>query len=101
MRPTEILVSEANLYYQLTYQLDPGASPPRTPLAFARGAPNAPLRSGGRARGAPPLCGNEYRILVRCPHNGVMTNWTPRPMGSACKLVSGLEPATRLELVTC
>src|SRR5947207_4835602 len=30
-----------------------GASPPRSPHAVARGAPNAPLRSGGRVRGAP------------------------------------------------
>src|SRR5437016_144532 len=52
-----------------------GASPPRTPFAFARGAPRSPLRSGGRARGAPsPLCGQQQRVQSSRfePHNDLM-----------------------------
>src|ERR1700682_1689602 len=51
-----------------------GASPPRTPFAFARGAPRSPLRSGGRARGAPsPLCGQQQRVQSSRfePQNGL------------------------------
>src|SRR5438445_5348947 len=50
-----------------------GGLRPADPFAFARGAPRAPLRSGGRARGAPrPLCGQQPRIQRSRfePHNG-------------------------------
>src|SRR5713226_3918355 len=53
-----------------------GASPPRTPLAFARGAPRSPLRSGGRARGAPsPLLRQQQRVQSSRfePHNGLVS----------------------------
>src|SRR5713226_6078549 len=50
-----------------------GASPPRTPFAFARGAPRSPLRSGGRARGAPsPLCGQQQRVQSRARSAGLV-----------------------------
>ena len=53
----------------------PGASsligaPPRTPARSLAGA-HAPLRSLAGALCAPPLCGDENRILVKAPHNGL------------------------------
>jgi AraC-like DNA-binding protein len=39
--------------YREHYRLDPGGSAPVVPPRLRSRGPNAPLRSGGRARGAP------------------------------------------------
>ena len=55
-------------------QLDPGGFAPTDPPRRRSRGPRAPLRSGGRARGAPgPLCGSGKRVQnSRCePHNGL------------------------------
>src|SRR5216683_7558982 len=62
-----------------------GPSPPRTPFAFARGAPRSPLRSGGRARGAPsPLCDQQQRVQSSRfePHNGLTIGYEESSMSS-------------------
>jgi endonuclease/exonuclease/phosphatase family metal-dependent hydrolase len=57
-------------------ELDPGGFAPADPPRLRSRGPNAPFRSGGRARGAPsPLCGSRKRVQSSRfrPHNGLTT----------------------------
>jgi hypothetical protein len=63
--------------------LDPGGFAPVDPLSPSlAGAPRSPLRSGGRARGAPsPFCGRRQRVQSSRsePHNGLEDVREKRP----------------------
>ena len=67
-------------FYHTSSQIR-GASPPRTPFAVARGAPRSPLRSGGRARGAPDV------FYVSASSRGVQTGAPPATPQTKCSTI--------------
>src|SRR5919198_2794260 len=71
-RPSKPFMYSRRVMDVRLYQLDPGGFAPADPPRLRSRGPKAPLRSGGRACGAPsPLCGSRKRVQNSRfgPHN--------------------------------
>src|SRR5262245_55173234 len=82
-------------------QLDPWGFAPADPPRLRSRGPNAPLRSGGRARGAPStLCGSRKRVQIlvsgRITGYGVAAS-VESPFGSPAQIEVAASSATRYD----